>query len=165
VREDHALEPPQLRSGLDSELVHQHLTALPHRLERLRLPSRTVQRDHQLSAQTLAQRVLCDERLQFADQVLGTSPGQLCGHPLLDRLYTQLLQARDLALGELIEAIVGQRLATPQRQGRLEVGGGALRIFASERHSRPPQQLLEAPGIDREGINFERIARRPMAQK
>jgi ABC-type phosphate transport system auxiliary subunit len=149
VREDHALEPPQLRSGLDSELVHQHLAALPHRLECLRLASRAVQRDHQLSAQTLAQRVLCDERLQFADQVLGTPAGQLRGHPLLDRLYTQVLQARDLALSELIEAIVGQRLAAPQRQGRLEVGGGALRIVATERHPRPPQKLLEAPGIDR----------------
>ena len=62
VREDHALQPPQLRPRLDPELVHQQPAARAHRLERLRLPAGPIQRQHQLRAQALAQRVLGDQR-------------------------------------------------------------------------------------------------------
>ena len=127
MRKDHALEPPQLRAGLDAELVDEHLAADAHHLERLGLPARPVQRDHQLAAQTLAQRMLGDERLQLAREVLGASARQLRGDSLLDGLHVQLLEA-----SELIEAVVGQDLATPQPQGQLEVGRGTLAIILSE---------------------------------
>ena len=165
VRQDHSLEPSQLRPRLDAELVDEHLTPDAHRLERLRLSAGSVQRDHQLSAQPLAQGMLGDQRLQLADQVLGTSAGELRGHPLLDRLEVELLEPGDLELCELIEAVVGEHVPAPEPQRHLEVGGGELGGVIPERHPRPAQKLLEAPGIDGHGIDVQGVAGRPVADE
>ena len=53
-------------TGLDAELVDERWRACPVRLERLGLPARPVEREHQQSARALAQRVLRHERLRFA---------------------------------------------------------------------------------------------------
>ena len=52
-------------------------------LERLGLASRPVEREHQLSPKALAQRMLFDERLELADQLL-------CGPQLEVRLDSLL---------------------------------------------------------------------------
>ena len=131
VREDHALHPPQLRPRLDPELVHQQLAARAHRLERLRLPAGSVQRQHQLRAQALAERVLGDQRAQLADQVRVAPAGQVSREPLLDRLHPQLLQAGDLVLRELVETMIRQRLPSPQRQRFAQIGRGVHGSFRS----------------------------------
>ena len=48
VREDRLLEPPQLRPGLDPELVDEQPAPLAHHLERLRLAAAAVEREHQV---------------------------------------------------------------------------------------------------------------------
>jgi hypothetical protein len=131
VREDHPLELPQLRPRLDPQFVDQELPSPAHRLEGVRLAARPVQGDHQLPAQPLAQGVLGHERLQLADQVLAAPAGQPRGEPLLDRLHVKLLQARDLALRELVEAVVGERVASPLGERRLQLGRRGLRIVAA----------------------------------
>ena len=125
VREDHALHPPQLRPRLDAELVHQQPAARAHRLERLRLPAGSVQRQHQLRAQALAERVLGDQRAQLADQVRVAPACQVSREPLLDRLHPQLLQAGDLVLRELVETMIRQCLPSPQCQRFAQIGRGA----------------------------------------
>ena len=69
--------------------------------------------------------MLGDERAQLADEIGGLPAGQLGREALLDRLQVQLLQARDLALRELVEAMVGERRAAPQRERRRELLGRA----------------------------------------
>ena len=165
VREDHALEPTQLRARLDPELVHQHAPALAHHLERVRLPAGTIERNHQLRAQPLAQRMLRNQSLQLACEIRGAPQSQVRGNPLLDRLHVQLLQARDLLLGELVEAMIGQRRPAPQTQRRPEIGGGALRIVAPGRHSGAPHEFLESAAVDRVRIDLQRVARPAMAHR
>ena len=149
--EDHRLQPAQLRAGLEPELLDQEPAALAHDLERVRLAAGAVERQHQLPAQPLAQRVLGHERAQLADQVGGVAARQLGRQPLLDRLQPQLLQARDLALGELVEAMVGERGPAPQRQRRLELVGR--------------QQRLEAAAVDRVALDLQRVAGRAPAHR
>ena len=72
---DHPLEPPQLGTRLDPELIDDQLAPGAHRLERLGLPAGPVQRDHQLAAQLLPQRVLSHQATQIADQVRVVAAG------------------------------------------------------------------------------------------
>ena len=56
--QDRALELLQPPAGLEAELVGEHPARLPVHVERLRLAARAVEGEHELSAQTLPQRVL-----------------------------------------------------------------------------------------------------------
>ena len=58
--EDRALEASELEARLEPELLHERATRVAIRGERLRLPPRAVQREHQLGAQALPKRVLGD---------------------------------------------------------------------------------------------------------
>ncbi len=57
------LEVAQLLAGLQPELAHEVLTRLAIRGQRVGLPPSAVEREHELTAQPLAQRVLRDESL------------------------------------------------------------------------------------------------------
>ncbi len=57
VPEDRLFEPLQLGRRVDAELLDERLPCLAVRLERLGLTSRAVEREHQLAAQALPQRV------------------------------------------------------------------------------------------------------------
>ena len=59
------LQPAQVRARLEPELVDQRAPRVGVGLERLRLATAAVQREHQLRAQPLAQRVARDERAQL----------------------------------------------------------------------------------------------------
>ena len=148
--EDHPLEFAQLRARLEPQFLDQQTPARAHHLERVRLTPGAVEREHQLPAQTLPQRVLGDERAQLADEVDGLPAGEPGRQPLLDRLQAQLLQALDLALRELVEAMIGQRRPTPQRERRLEIGRAAV-------GARALQQRLEAPAVDGVAIDLQRV--------
>ena len=66
LREDRALERLQRRGRLDPEALDERLPGRAVDLERLGLPAGAVEREHQLAAQPLAQRMLRDEGLELA---------------------------------------------------------------------------------------------------
>ena len=53
--------------------------------QRLRLPPRTVEREHQLSDEALPQSVLANERLELPDQLSVLTERELRVDPLLER--------------------------------------------------------------------------------
>ena len=59
----------QLGSWLDTDLLDQQRPCAPIRLERLGLSTGAVEREHTLSVQALAQRVLVDQRVQLGNHV------------------------------------------------------------------------------------------------
>ena len=65
VLEDPLLEAPQLLARLEAELLGEQGSPSPVDVERLRLAARVVEREHQLGAAPLSQRLLADERLQL----------------------------------------------------------------------------------------------------
>ena len=69
VPEDLRLEPLQLGARLDAQLVDEPISSLLVDLERLHLAARAIEREHQLPARGLAQRVLAHERLELPDDV------------------------------------------------------------------------------------------------
>src|SRR5207249_6613915 len=88
--EDRTLELLQLDPGLEPELVVQEPPGLTVDLEALRLPPASVEREHQLRPESLAEGVLAtdclelrDEREVAAERELGVDPLLECGEPKL----------------------------------------------------------------------------------
>ena len=136
VLEDRLLEPPQLGVGLDPQLLDQQPAPLAHHLERLRLPAAAIQRQHQVRPQPLSQRMLGHQRPRRSDQVGVAPAGELGAYPLLDRLDAQLLEAVDLALCEVFEAVIGQRRPAPEPESHFKVGSRTSGSSARARASR-----------------------------
>ena len=67
--EDRLLELPQVRRRLDPELVYEQAPSLTVGREGLRLAAGAVEREHELAAEALAERVVGDERLEVTDDV------------------------------------------------------------------------------------------------
>jgi hypothetical protein len=68
--QDVALEPPQLGAGLEAQLVDHHPPGLLVDRQRLGRPAATVQRQHQLAAQPLAQRIPPGELGELGHQLM-----------------------------------------------------------------------------------------------
>jgi hypothetical protein len=69
LAQDRRVQLLQGRRRLDSELLDEHLAGLLVSLERLRLASASVQREHELAARALAQRVLANDLLELPDEL------------------------------------------------------------------------------------------------
>ena len=90
-------------------------------LERLGLAPRAVEREHQLAAERLAQRVLADERLELADHVAVPPELEIGVDALPQRDEPELLEAADLRLREVLEART--RRAAGRARARARAGG------------------------------------------
>ena len=139
------LELPQLGARLDPELVERG-PRVAVRLQRLRLPARAVQREHQLAAQPLAMRMLRDQRLQLADELGVPAQRQVGLDPLLERRQPQLLEPAALDPRERLLAELRQRRAAPQRQRlaqqpRRTLGVGVARLGDEPLEARQVDQL------------------------
>ncbi len=66
--QDCPFELSKRAAGLDPELIDERAPGRVVRLESFGLSARAVEREHQLRSNALAQRVLGDEGLQFADE-------------------------------------------------------------------------------------------------
>ena len=114
--EDRPLEPLELLARLQSQLLRELAAGLAVGVERLGLPAGAVEREHQLAAQALPQRMLGDERLELADQLGVAAAGQIGVDPLLERRQPQLLETGDLGLRERLVGEVGERRPAPKRE-------------------------------------------------
>ena len=97
-------------------------------MERVGLPAAAVQREHQLSAQAFAERVLGDERLELRHQVVVAAERQVGVDPILERREPQLLEPSDLAVRERLAAKLGERLPVPERERVAQQGRPLARI-------------------------------------
>ena len=125
--EDRLLELPQLRARLEAELVGEQLPAAAVGVERVGLPSRPVEGEHQLRAPPLSERVFSDERLELGHELCVPAELELGVDPLLERRGTLLLQLRALRRGR------------PSRRGRRAAGRARARA--------PPAAFGGASGV------------------
>jgi hypothetical protein len=114
--EDRLLQALQPQARLDAELVHQDAAGGPIGGQRVRLPARAVQREHELAVQVLAQRVGAHQRVQLADQLQVPAEDELRLDAHLQRGDTFLVDADQLRPGGPGGHDVGQHRAAPQRQ-------------------------------------------------
>ncbi len=114
--QDGGLDPAQSRAGLDAELLGEELPCAPVKLESVRLAARPVEREHELPARALAQRVLPRQGFELGDE-LGRAPEREVGlDALLQTGEARLLEPCDLGLGEWLVDEVDERRPPPERQ-------------------------------------------------
>ncbi len=160
LAEDRCLQALELRSGVEA-LPGERGPGVEVRLQRLRLPSTPVQREHQLPPKPLPERVLRDEVLQLADDARMTSERQVGVDAVLEDGETRLLETNGRPFGDGLVREVAQRRAAPQRERVPERGG--RRTGVSRRESRLALHCMtfEAPRVDGLGIDDQRVAAGP----
>src|SRR5262249_25496581 len=156
LAEDRQLELPERRPGLDAEIVDEGRARRLERRERVRLPARAVEREHQLPAQTLAQRMLLDELIELWNELAITAEGEVRLDPSLECADAQLLQPRDRRLRERLVRQFGNRRPAPEAERLAEQRRGVrgLRVLGLR------QQLLEAVDVQLAPPDLEHVARR-----
>ena len=91
--------------------------------------------------------MLAHERFQLTDDVRMAAQREIRVDPCLGAGKSELLEASDLRLGEPLEAHVGERRATPERERRPESLGRARSISVLQLDSALRKELLEAVRI------------------
>ena len=128
--------------------------------QRLGLPARAVEGDHQLAAGPLPQRVVDDEGLEEADELVVATDPQARRHPQLGGHQPELLEADGLGLDPLGVGELGEGGAPPLGQGGVE--GGQRRVGVGlEQVLAGGEPALEAAGVDQVVGHLEHVARRP----
>ena len=162
---------PQRGARLDAEPVHERDARGLVDLERLGLPARAVQGEHQLGAEMLAERIGACESVELADQLRVAAVGEIALDPLLETGEAKLLQACDLGFGEAPVGEVGQRVSSPERERlrRLPVVPQELETAEIELLRPEPQQIsarLRLQAVPAEhlaqlrDVHLERLSRR-----
>ena len=138
--EDRLLEVAQCRPRFDAELLCEHPARTLVGTERVGLPARSVQGDHELSPQPFAERLADEHALELGDQLARLPEGQERVEPVLDHVAAQLLEraGRGCAALDVLEAVIG--LGAPQRERVVERRHGRPRIAALEQSLEPLRQ-------------------------
>ena len=141
------LQPAQLRARLEPQLVDQRAARVGVGLERLGLATAAVEREHQLRAEPLPQRVACDERAQLRDQLGVAAEREVGVDAQLERLEPLLLERLDGRDGELLVGEVGERAAPPLAERCPQRLGGLARAAGREVVAALRAQRLEARDV------------------
>jgi len=139
-------------------LLGQHAPAVPVDLQRLGLAPAAIQRQHQLPAQALTQRLARDGGLELPDQ-LGMAPArQIRLDATLQRDHPALQDAVDLhtRLGHVVQ--LGQRRPAPHPESGAELGRGALGFTRRQRRAAGLQAALETLEVERHRLDPQPIA-------
>ena len=107
---DRPLQLLERRARVDPELVDEGPARILVGVQGLRLPTRPVQRRHQIPPQAFAERVLGDQCLELPDQLVVTPEREVSVDPELDCSQPDLLEPGDRRLGE---ALIGEVRRAP----------------------------------------------------
>ena len=111
--EDRLLELTKRRRGLESKLVDERRAGTTVDLERIGLPARPVERDHQLPVEPLAEPVLGHERLELSHELAAAAKPEQRVDAILDRRNPELLQPTCLDDRPVLERQLRKRGPAP----------------------------------------------------
>ena len=160
VVEDRALLRAQIRPGLETELFMKEVAQLGIRLERLGLPPRPVEREHEPRAQPFPEWIVHDEGLELRAQLAVPSQREVGRDPLLERLQPKLVQPVGLTLDERFVSKLGERRAAPERERLAEVGRCPLWTPRSELSLAFREQVREPREIELALVDEEPVPAR-----
>ena len=131
--QDLSLETLECGARIDPELVDEPCAGLLEGLKRVGLPSGAVEREHQLSAHSLAERVIDDEALELGDDLRVPAELELSVDLLLDHRESELFEPHSLRGRKLLIAKVRQRLAAEECERLPELPRTCGRTVCSRR--------------------------------
>ena len=156
--EDPLLQVLQPAGRLDSELLDVDAARVAVRRERFGLPAGAIERQHQLPAQPLAERMLGDEPFELGRELPVPAERELRLDPLLDGLDAQLLEPGALGGGERIVRELGQRGSAPELERLAERRRRCRGVAVGEQPAPLPEEPLEPQRVDLAGVDFEHVA-------
>ena len=130
------------------------------RLQRVRLPARAVEREHDLAAQALAQRVLGDQRLELGHDGVVIAEREVSVDALLERDDAKLFEPARLGFGIRLVRDLGVRRPAPQRE-RVVQEPGAVRGLAI---ACVAQRRLEPGRVDLPRVGAQHVTGRARDQ-
>jgi hypothetical protein len=160
LAQDRRLELTQVRGRFQAQLFGQCAAEVVVDLKRVGLPSAAVQREHELPAQALAQRMLADQGAQLGREFAGRAESQARLGAFLQAGQVQLLQPGDLGLREGLITEIGQRRAAPQRQRLVQHPGRLRRVALYDGIAAFADQPLELADVQFRREDPQRVARR-----
>ncbi len=116
LAQDRVVQAPQLRRLLDADLLDQRLPGVAIGLKRVDLTPAPVEREHLPRVQPLTLRVLGQQRVDLADDLVMPARGQIRVDRQLRGGQAQLLEPTDLRGRERLVRHVCQRNTAKQRQ-------------------------------------------------
>ena len=131
--QDLSLETLECGAGIDPELVDEPCAGLLEGLKRVCLSSGAIEREHQLSAHSLAERVIDDEALELGDDLSVPAELELGIDLLLDHRESELFEPQSLRGRKLFIAKVRQRLAAEEDERLTELPRTRGRTVCSRR--------------------------------
>jgi len=143
VSQDCALELLQRRARFETEAIDERCPRLSVRIERLGLAPRSIQGEHELPAEPLAQRVIPDQRFELGNDFGMAAERQVGVDAELEGRQTNLLESRDRRLRERLVGQIRQRRTAPERERFAQVRGRPLRLATGKRLRRLGRALLE----------------------
>src|SRR5262249_41669151 len=148
LAEDRALELAQLAARLDPEPIDERATRGLVGLERLRLPARAVEHEHQLPAQVLTQRIGSHQALELTRELEATAQPDLAVAPPLARPRAQLLDPRDLRRRDPLVGETGEGPTAPERERPAEELGRLPQADGLRLQPQPLEpRLVELVGV------------------
>ena len=158
-----SVELLQLLARRDAQLLVERPPCLTVRRQRFRLPPGAVEREHELGAQVLVERMLDDQRLELRDQLAGAAEGKVGVEAVLHRLQPQLVQPGDLRRNGVLVQDVLERPPAPEGECSSERLTRPCGLVL-EHNARGACEALEARCIELVEIDPERVARRTRDQ-
>ena len=156
--QDRVLELAQPLARLDPELLGQRAAGVAIGLQRVGLAVAAVQGEHQLRPEALAIGVLGDQPLEPLEQLRVVAQRQFRLGQQFECRDAQVLQPRDLGLGERLEGQIRQRRPAPERQRSLERRRRPRRVARRELAAAFRHQALELVGVEPPGVEPELVA-------
>ena len=167
--EDPVLESSQALARLDAKLLRERAPPVLVALQRLRLPSRAVQRKHELASRPFAKGMLGDQRLELDDELIVASELEIGFDPLFLGRETELFESGDLGLREVGVPEFREGRAAPQTERLSQLLGGFLGLATRSRAPGLLERVVEDVGVELAALHakavsvavrLERLARR-----
>ncbi len=164
VGEHRLVQATQVRAGVDAQLVDQHPPRALVGLERIRLATAAVQRQHQQRPILLPQRILIGQRPQLGHH-LGVAAERKVGlDAALQGTQALLDQLRNHVALQHLRRHIRQRHPTPQRQRLPQQPRVRLPVTRTGRLARLLKQDLEAADVDVATRCRQHVPARPTLQ-
>ena len=160
LAQDLLMEIAERFSGLDAQFLGEQAASGVVDRERFGLPTRSVEREHELSAGTLAQRLLGHQALERRDDVVGEAELQARFDGFLASGEDELLECGQRGSGERRVGEVAERRAAPQAQRVLEQRSCRLRVPGRQRLPAALEQQLEANQVNGLALDVQEVSRR-----
>ena len=144
---------------MPSSVAQVHAVLLVH-AERLGLAAAPVQREHQLTARALGERVGRGDSFELPDELGVASEAQVGLDAFLDRDATELFEPQRFGAGEVGVGELGERGAPPEAERLVEERRGRRRLTGAGALLRVHDQPFELEGVELLGLDRQQVSGR-----